>query len=325
MFSHLQELVSFDTAAPPPEESEQKNDGDDDNSEVFLAPVEPPVEEEPMEEIALEVTRSQGVIVPQAPGAGVVDDAESTSLSASSSAGVGGGDEQKKWMFPWSKSKSGETIEATSSRGVLIDKSADKSDDDSFGEVVAVAAVSPEEKAPAYKYKRETNKKAWLLCLLLLAVIAAVVIPCVLLIPGNNDRSSDSAASGTGGGTTDEGTTDGDATDGGATDGDTTDGGAVEDTASPTAAPTVADDGLPPQCEPIYDTLDSCLVNEITQDEADGCISCVWGSLPENTGPCDTLAADVCGILSECECLSCVDELQEYLDCQSDCEIDCGF
>lgn len=415
MISHLSELLSFDAPPPPPPaESDDKNDVAYDSdasagvaandSKVFLAPMDEEIEE-PMEEIALEVTRSGGVIEPVAPGA--LRDEEDPLVEIEEKKGKG------KWglLSSWSKSKSqdGEAVAAVPvqsteeekvpvpagrSRDVESETSSDDIDS-GYGKVVGIAAVSTEEETPpvsTYRYKKETNKKAWLICIAVLLLIAAIAVPTAIIIPQKNaERSAETAAAGTdssggGGSETDEAGSETDNS-GSDTDSPGTDE-QVPATQPPTAAPTVAAT-LPQTCEPIYDTLgkmeiwllflflvvlvmklsgsmvqlcclhasapsrhlspiahysfllhfvllmyfhlsalifdlDNCFLTEITADEADACINCVWSVLPDNAGPCDSLTEEVCNILDQCECLSCTDELEAYLDCQSDCEISCS-
>jgi hypothetical protein len=132
---------------------------------------------------------------------------------------------------------------------------------------------------------------------LLLAIAAVAGILVAVLVPGKGKRSTNtSAASGTVGG------------------GD----GAAE----PTAAPTTAE-GLPDECVPEFNNVDYCLSQELSVEESEACVECVWRFLPSNDGNCPQLENSVCGILNQCECGTCVIYLEEYLDCQSRCDFDC--
>lgn len=248
MFSHLQELLSFEAGPTSPTSAKTEPESEDevvvanDSHVSFAPPADSGMEEEPMEEIALEVTRSGGVIVPPPPGALAEDD----SMSGSSAGAVVEGSKKRGIFSSFSKSKSRDSGVNTTEPDVESEASSDADSDG--GKLVGIAAVPiTPEKAPAarnsYRYKKETNKKGWLLCILVLLLITAIVVPCVILIPRNRDRSNEVAAN-----------TDSSNTDSG------NDSNTTETTAPPTAAPTVAtnetDGGeLPQECEPVYDSL----------------------------------------------------------------------
>jgi len=323
MFTHLQEL--FDAPAPAADNTADKKTASTKGSDVYLAPEV----EEPMEEAALEVT-TDGVVEPPPPGglaSYAAEDFEAASLSAASSSAVRVDDDD----VPKKKSK---FSLFGSSRKQAADDVSDMSDGDSFGSEAPAAAVarapggndtdsaassaaaadgyvkvvgmaSVPEKAPvsAYRYKPEKKKKTWLLCVAALLVIVAIAVPVAVLVPRNNARSTAAASS-------------------------------VADTSSPAESPAESpsatptptlDAALPKHCEPVYDSLDSCLSGEVTKDQADACVDCVWSFLPNNRGECPALIQQVCNILDQCDCFTCSDELEDYLDCQSECEIDCGF
>lgn len=353
MFTHLTDLLSFDNTVntAPTQDSQgdlnntstsrssdayQSDIGGTQSSNVYLVP------DQPMEEIPFEVTRTGGIILPPPHGSSVMDNDEE---DASSSNAIVNGQQSKekrgRSLWGGSKSKSGTEDEDSAVAAVPVTQDSDtmSSDAESYGVGKVVGIASVPEKAPAssYRYKPEGgNKKKWLLCMAVLLLIVAIVVPCAVLIPRNNAAQSSTAAASDGdtsgsdtGGDTSGSDTGGDASGGGgATDGTEggggdTDEGGVTSTFAPTSAPTV-DAALPQECEPTYESLDACLLNEVTADEADGCIDCVFGFLPDNTGPCDVLSAQVCNVLNQCECLSCSDELEDYLDCQSACTLDCS-
>ncbi len=314
MFTHLSDL--FDGA--PAEDTTNKN-ASTNSSNVYLAPMNGQEEEEPMEEIDFEVT-PDGVIEPPPPGGlasypmGTRDASTAACLSVASSGAVRVDDNAKpKRTFGLFKSRKKQAADDISeiSDGESFNSAApaaavrsagdaqDNDDGDSAGavntsgfvKVVGVAPVPEKAPAPAYRYKPERKKKTWLICVAAFLLLVAIVVPIAVIVPRNKSRSSAAA---------------------GAPDG-----------SSPTAAPTAA--ALPEECEVVYDNLDNCLLTEVSQDQADACIDCVWSFLPENTGPCDVLEAEVCNILDQCDCLTCTDELEGYLDCQSECDIGCGF
>ena len=326
MFSHLTELLSFDNTAAQQEEQDLNgatyttskssynsdaypSDVDKSQSNVYLAP------DEPMEEIPFEVTRSHGVIMP--PPHGAMPDGQDEDDSSSSNAIVNGESKEKRGFSLWgggSKSKSGTDDDDSAVAAVPVmtmsktDENSELSDGE-YGKVVGIAPVQEQAPSVTGKYEPESNKKKkWLVFLAILLVIVAVVVPCAIVVPRNNAAQTKTAAN----------TADGqDDTSGGGTEGGGT-------TFAPTAAPTVANTGLPQECEPVYESLDSCLLLNITSDQADSCIDCVFGFLPDNTGPCDVLVPSVCNVLAQCDCLVCSDALEEYLDCQSECEINCA-
>jgi hypothetical protein len=326
--TYLTELLSFDNAVPTRDSHEQDLNGDtyttsksshnsdtngadvakSQSADVYLVP------DEAMEEIPFEVSRTSGIIMPPPHGSSSMPDEDDDS---SSNAIVNGESKQKNGFLVFggsgSKSKSG----ADDDDGAVVavplstNKQTDVESELSGGEYDKVVGTEPvPEKAPSSSHRNETqsNKKKWLVCLAaVLLVILAVAVPCAILVPRNNAAKTNTAANIAGEGS--EG--------GGSDTGQTS--------FAPTAAPTPVNAELPQECQPVYDSLDSCLANEITKAEADSCIDCVFGFLPDNSGPCEPLVASVCSVLAQCECLSCTDELQAYLDCQSECQLDCGF
>lgn len=145
--------------------------------------------------------------------------------------------------------------------------------------------------------KRRSSKRGMLICLftvVLAAIIAGVVVAVV--VPMNNDKEKQ-----------------------------TTTNVFTDNGESPTAAPTVAP-GLGEECTPAYNNVDYCLTNELTEEEGNACIDCVWEWLPaNNAGQCQQTEAIICNILSQCGCGACAMFLEEYLDCQSSCEFDCNL
>lgn len=91
-------------------------------------------------------------------------------------------------------------------------------------------------------------------------------------------------------------------------------------TEPPTAAPVVQ---LPSECLTLSDSVDVCLTEEMTQEEATFCVDCMWRFLPDNKGYCEPLETAVCNIVQSCGCSTCKDELVRYLDCQTECEFEC--
>lgn len=140
-------------------------------------------------------------------------------------------------------------------------------------------------------------KLRWILLALLIAIViaAAVTIPLVLINERNKRNSNSSAI----------------------LEGYPTN----QLTFPPTAAPVQT---LPPSCEPIQEEVSSCFTVEMTQEQADTCVDCVWEFLPDKTGLfCEEMEERVCEVVQACGCLTCQDELVSYLDCQTECEFDC--
>lgn len=255
MFSHLTDLLSFDTTGNPASPRSDTQGGTFSEEEEIDSPSSfasaPPMAvapemEEPMEEVALEVTRSGGLIEPPPHGANSLDDDDN------SSGAVVEGSKKRGLFSSFSKSKSTdqEVDEAVPVKASNRSKATDIESDDSDyagGKVVGIAAVPEKEpRVSTYRYKKETNKKAWLICIAVLVIIAAIVVPTAILVPRNREDKSVAAASGTDGGS-DGGTESG--------TGDETGGDTTETTSPPTAAPTTTPATLPQECEPVYDTL----------------------------------------------------------------------
>ena len=76
---------------------------------------------------------------------------------------------------------------------------------------------------------------------------------------------------------------------------------------------------------PFYNAVDECLSVDLELEEADRCVDCVWRFLPANQGSCAPLEQAVCNVIQSCGCSSCEDELIAYMDCQTECLIDCQF
>jgi hypothetical protein len=136
-----------------------------------------------------------------------------------------------------------------------------------------------------------------LFCLLVLAT--GITVPLLLLLNGNNSPSSKVAPSASGSLFAPE-----------------------PPSPAPTAAPVMP---LPENCMQFYDVVDKCLSSNLEQAEANHCVDCVWQFLPANQGYCAPLERAICNVIQSCECSSCEDELISYIDCQTECLIDCKF
>lgn len=155
-------------------------------------------------------------------------------------------------------------------------------------------------------HKGQPRKRGLLLCLftvLLAAIIAGLVVAIVIPTKNRKERSNNAAAASAG------------------TDNDVSQ--SQPPTATPTLAPTTAL-GLPEACTPHYNNVDFCLENELTEEEANNCVDCVWDWLPANEqGSCQQTESIICNILSQCGCGPCATFLEDYLDCQTSCAFDC--
>lgn len=144
------------------------------------------------------------------------------------------------------------------------------------------------------------SKRGVLLCLftiMLAAIIAGVAVAVV--IPMQKRSTNTAAANNNNGGNTQQ--------------------------TEPTNPPTTKE-GLAEACNPAYNNVDFCLSNELTEEEGNACIDCVWEWLPNNTVEnCAQTEQVVCNVLNQCGCGPCAPFLEEYLDCQSGCDFKCDF
>lgn len=171
-------------------------------------------------------------------------------------------------------------------------------------EAVSDYSTDDDSSFSSFHNKSSRRRGLWIICsVLLLSVIVAGVLVAVLVPSNTNkDRTTDTAAAGT-------------AYDAG-------DGDNVSDT-QPTASPT--GEALPEECVPAYNNVDYCFTQELSAQDAEACVDCVWTFLPADDGNCPLLQNSVCNILSQCGCGICVIYLEEYLNCQSSCDLDCLF
>lgn len=166
----------------------------------------------------------------------------------------------------------------------------DTSDTDSYSWDV-VKIKSGDEMSTLSSGESACRKWRWICIALLLVVLIAVAVTVPLVLKKDDNRTSNTSASNV-------------------------------FTNPPTAAPTAALN-LPSECMSSFNSVDLCLLVDLTEDEADSCIDCVWRYLPSREEPCQNLEMKICDVVRSCRCSSCEDELIEYLDCQTDCEIYC--
>lgn len=159
-----------------------------------------------------------------------------------------------------------------------------------------VVQIKPAEDVSALTPGESSSRRWKLICIALLCVLViatAVTVPLVLLL-NKDDGASNVPA------------------------------GSLFAPEPPSQAPTPPPSlPLPASCVPLYDAVDECLSTDLSPEEADFCVDCVWRFLPANQGYCEPLEVAICNVVSSCGCSFCEDELLAYLDCQTECLIDC--
>ncbi|GKY98222.1 hypothetical protein MPSEU_000779900 [Mayamaea pseudoterrestris] len=97
-------------------------------------------------------------------------------------------------------------------------------------------------------------------------------------------------------------------------------------TDAPTLQPTTT--ATTASCDASTETLQTCFVNELNGGSScDSCVATVLQDLNITSGSlsCEDYESQVCAAISTCSCGTCIDELQDFLDCSIGSAIGCSL